>query len=233
MSDAIHLDFSAIFNDGNGLIGGMSYNQGFAQLEQDLLTAFPNLVLGVEENFDAIAPWASFSQPLYWSSLGLSPAATPPTPVSAYALPNVTRYWHLGTTDPNTAGFVPNLSQYEGQAVLPTFRTEISSYTQPDVARFLNVIAAFQKYNLSPAWDTSWNGAVVKYQGSGGVTATLTDTGSLVQLINGTAIRRLQRSVHTRSRSESDRQSALGSELAGLQRDRDAGARPCQSVLAQ
>lgn len=159
----------------------MNSNQGLAQLEQDLLAAFPHLVLGVEENFDAIAPWASFSQPLYWSSSGLSPASTPPTPVSAYALPNVTRYWHLGTTNPRTAGFVTNLSQYEGQAVLPTFRTEISSYTQPDVARFLNVIKAFENYNLTPAWDASWNGAVVKYEGSGGVTATLTDTGSLVQ----------------------------------------------------
>ena len=180
-ADAIHLDFSAAFNDGNGLISGMNSNQGFAQLEQDLLTAFPGLVLGIEENFDAIAPRASFSQPLYWSSSGLSPAAVSPAPVSAYALPNVTRYWHLGTTDPNTAGFVPNLSQYEGQAVLPTLRTEISSYTQPDVARFMNVIGAFQKYNLAPAWDAAWNGAVVEYQGTGGVTAALTDTGSLVQ----------------------------------------------------
>jgi uncharacterized protein (TIGR03437 family) len=179
--DAIHLDFSVASNDGNGLIGGMNSNQGLAQLEQDLLTAFPGVVLGVEENFDAISPWASFSQPLYWSSSGMSPASTPPTPVSAYALPNTIRYWHLGTTDPNEAGFVANLSQYEGQAVLPTFRTELSSYTQPDVARFLNVIAAFEKYNLAPAWDAAWNGAVVKYQGSGGVTATLTDTDSLVQ----------------------------------------------------
>jgi uncharacterized protein (TIGR03437 family) len=179
--DAIHLDFSASFNDGNGLIGGLNYNQGFAQLEQDLLTAFPSLVLGLEETFDAIAPWASFAQPLYWSSSGLSSAAVSPTPVSAYALPNLSRYWHLGTTNPDTAGFAPNLSQYEGQAVLPTFRTEISSYSQPDVARFLNVIAAFQKYNLVPAWDTGWNGAVMKYQGTSGITAAVTDTGSLVQ----------------------------------------------------
>src|SRR5215472_7206746 len=35
--DAIHLDFSASFNDGNGLIDGLSYNQGFVQLQKDLL----------------------------------------------------------------------------------------------------------------------------------------------------------------------------------------------------
>jgi uncharacterized protein (TIGR03437 family) len=181
--DAIHLDYSASFNDGNGLIGGLSYNQGFVQLQKDMLAAFPNLVLGTEECFDAFAPLANFSQPLYWSSGGLSPSATPPVPVAAYALPNLTRYWHLGTTNPDTAGFVPNLAQYEGQAVLPTFHTEIASYTQPDVARFLNVISAFEKYNLSPAWDTPWNGAVIKYQGTGGATATVTDTGSLLQFI--------------------------------------------------
>lgn len=179
--DAIHLDASVGYNDGNGLIGGMNFNQGMAQLERDLLAAFPNLAIGLEECFDATSPWASFSQPLYWSSMGMSPAATPPMPVSAYALANVSRYWHLGTTDPNTAGFVPNLAQYEGQAVLPTFRTEIASYSQPDVARFMNVIAAFQKYNLSPAWDTAWNGAVIEWQGTGGVSATVTDSGSLVR----------------------------------------------------
>jgi uncharacterized protein (TIGR03437 family) len=179
--DAIHLDFSASFNDGNGLIEGLSYNQGFVQLQKDLLAAFPNLVLGTEECFDAFAPLANFSQPLYWSSGGLSPAATPPVPVAAYAVPNLTRYWHLGTTNPNDAGFVTNLAQYEGQAVLPTFHTEIASYTQPDIARFFNVISAFEKYNLSPAWDTPWNGAVIKYQGTGGTAATLTDTGSIVQ----------------------------------------------------
>jgi uncharacterized protein (TIGR03437 family) len=179
--DAIHLDYSASFNDGNGLIGGMNWNQGFAQLEQDLLNEFPDLVLGIEQGFDGIAPWASFSQPLRWSSLGLSPATVQPLPVSAYALPNVTRYSHLGTTNPDTAGFISNLAQYEGQAVVPTLRSGIASYSQPDVARFMSVIAAFEKYNLAPAWDALWNGAVMKYQGTSGATATLIDNGSLIQ----------------------------------------------------
>jgi uncharacterized protein (TIGR03437 family) len=185
--DAIHLDFSVIFNDGNGLVNGLNFNQGLAQLEKDLLAAFPNLVLGLEESNDMIAPWASFSQPLYWSSSGFSPAATPPAPVSSYALANVSRYWHLGTTNPDSTGFIPNLSQYEAQAVLPTLRTEVSSYSQPDLARFLGVITAFQKYSLTPAWDTPWNGAAMRYQGSGGVAGTLNDSGTLVQFTEQTA----------------------------------------------
>ena len=67
--DAIHLDFTAIYNDGNGPIEGKNYKQGLAQLQSDLLAAFPNLVLGAEETSDDIAAQESFAQPLYWSSL--------------------------------------------------------------------------------------------------------------------------------------------------------------------
>ena len=53
--DAIHLDFTAIYDDGNGPIEGKNYKQGLAQLQSDLLAAFPNLVLGAEETSDDIA----------------------------------------------------------------------------------------------------------------------------------------------------------------------------------
>jgi hypothetical protein len=179
--DAIHLDFTTIYNDGNGLIDGMNYKQGLAQLQADLLAAFPNLVLGAEESNDVIAAQESFMQPLYWSSMGFSAASTPPVAVAAYALPNVHRYWHLGVTNPYEAGFIQNLEQYEAQAVLPTFHSGVPSYTQTDMARYLGVVDAFQKYNLQPAWDAGWNGAILDYQGSGGATASLTDTGTLLQ----------------------------------------------------
>ncbi|MBV8731593.1 MAG: hypothetical protein JO336_17440, partial [Acidobacteriia bacterium] len=180
--DALHLDFSVIENDGNGPIGGMNFNQGLAQLERDLLAAFPSLALGVEEVNDMIAPWASFSQPLYWSGMGLTSNTTPPTPISAYVLPNVNRYWHLGVTNPYEGGFVANLSQYEAQAVLPTFHSDIPDYTQADMARYLNVVSAFQKYSLQPAWDSAWNGAEVHYGGTNGSSASLTDSGTAIQL---------------------------------------------------
>ena len=42
--DVIHLDIATSpFNDGNGLIDGMNYNQGEAQLHRDLLAAFPGI----------------------------------------------------------------------------------------------------------------------------------------------------------------------------------------------
>jgi hypothetical protein len=97
-------------------------------------------------------------------------------------MPNVHRYWHLGVTNPYESGFVQNLEQLEAQAVLPTFHSEVPSYTQTDMARYLGVVDAFQNDNLQPAWNTAWNGAIMAYQGSGGATASLTDSGTVIQL---------------------------------------------------
>jgi Putative binding domain, N-terminal/Viral BACON domain len=41
-------------------------------------------------------------------------------------------------------------------------------------------VNAFEQNDLQPDWDTNWNGAVVRYKGSNGASATLTDTGTLV-----------------------------------------------------
>ena len=87
----------------------------------------------------------------------------------------------MGVTNPYESGFIQNLEQYEAQAVLPTFHSGVASYTQSDMARFLGVVGAFQNYNLQPAWDTSWGNAVLQYQGASGVTASLTDSGNLIQ----------------------------------------------------
>ncbi len=177
--DAIHLDFTTTNNDGNGLIEGMNYNQGLAQLHRDLLAAFPNLVLGAEETNDMIAPYENFSQPL---APVLDPNVTPPVPVSAYVLPNVSRYWHLSLPEnPDEPGFLAELAQYEGQAVLPTLHTQLPALTQTDMARWMKTVSAFQQYSLAPAWDTDWNGALVSYQGTNGAQATLTDDGSIVE----------------------------------------------------
>lgn len=120
--DAIHLDSTIPISDGNGLIDGKNFQQGWSQLETDLLTAFPNLVLGVEQVYDSIAAQASFAEPPYWSSgSNLSSEVSPPVPIASYSMPNVKRYWHLGVANPPDPGFITNLEQYEGQAVLPTF----------------------------------------------------------------------------------------------------------------
>jgi hypothetical protein len=197
--DAIHLDASVSFNDGNGLIEGKNFNQGAVQLHRDLLAAFPNLVIGTEEINDMIAPWDSFSQPLIWGP-GFNSSVTPPVPITAYVLANVAPYWHLGVPNPYEAGFLAELEQYEGQAVVPTYHVgccpAYPDYTQPDMARYMKVVSAFQTNNLQPAWDTNWNGAVVSYAGANGASASLTDSGTLMQLVQQPAASLLYQRVH-------------------------------------
>jgi len=76
-ADAIHLDAGACVNDANGLIQGMNCWQGLEQLQKDLLSAFPSLVIGGENTNDSIAPYQDLSQPLIWAA-NQSPDLTPP-----------------------------------------------------------------------------------------------------------------------------------------------------------
>ena len=62
-ADALHLDISSsAINDGNGLIGGLNYAQGMAQLHQDIVNAFPTLAIGGEGETDVTYRYHSFAQ---------------------------------------------------------------------------------------------------------------------------------------------------------------------------
>lgn len=186
--DALHLDISGWpVNDGNGLIDGLNYNQGAAQLHRDIVTAFPGLILGGEGTNDTIAPMQSFNQQGKWPP-ELNPDDTPPVPITAYVLPSVQTYGHLGVLNPDETGFMSWYTQYEGQAILPTFATlyyvgQQPDYALPDWVRYARIVDAFQKYDLEPAWDTPWNGAVVQYRGANGASARTLDSGTLAQFI--------------------------------------------------
>lgn len=212
--DAIHLDVSdAQFNDGNGLIEGMSFKQGAAQLHRDILAAFPGLVLGGEGIYDALAPYESFAQAVDWSgsNLGLDPDDTPPLPISAFVLPNVQFYSHLSAPNPYEFGFIEYFQQYVAQAVLPTYNASglqnasPPDYTQPDMARYLKIVTAFEQNALQPDWDSNWNGAVLRYKGTNGSSATLTDTGTIAQFnlqqASGTTL--LSQFVHDSNQAKS------------------------------
>ena len=196
-ADAIHLDAGACVNDANGLIQGMNCWQGLEQLQKDLVAAFPSLVIGGENTNDSIAPYQDFSQPLIWAG-NQSPDITPPVPIGAYVFGNNHRYVHLGALNPDSVGFIALIAPYEGQAVLPTLPTPLTAATQPDMARYLNAIHAFENYALTPAWDTPWNGARMVYKGSGGATASITDSGTLIQfsLQQGSSSSTLYQRVH-------------------------------------
>ena len=51
-----------------------------------------------------------------------------------------------------------------------------------DNARLIEIIQSWQSHAFQPAWTENWNGALVRYGGLAGATATLTDSGSLTTL---------------------------------------------------
>jgi hypothetical protein len=111
----------------------------------------------------------------------LSADITPPVPISSYVLGNVQPCG--AGVNPDQGGYMAFFTQYEGQNVLPTFWYYPGStdFTASGWPRFENLINAFQNFGLRAAWDTLWNGAVVKYAGTGGASATITDTGTIAQ----------------------------------------------------
>jgi len=212
--DALHLDVSdAQFNDANGLIDGMSFKQGAAQLHRDILAAFPGVVLGGEGIYDSLAPYESFAMEQGWPQLGLNldPDDTPPVPISAYVLPNVQFYSHQSDPNPYEFGFLSYFEQYQAQASLPTYNaTGVQNpappdYGQPDMARYMKIVRAFEQNSLEPDWDSDWNGAVVRYKGSNGSSAKVTDSGTIAQftLQQASGSTLLSRYVHDSNQANS------------------------------
>ncbi len=183
-ADALHLHMAGWpANDGNGLIDGMNFAQGAAELHRELLAAFPGLVLAGEGTNDAIAPYQTFAQQTSWPD-GFDADVAAPLPVTAYVFANVHPYGHLALPNPYEAGYLHFVPQYEAQAVLPTFSVGFTDADRPpygnaDMARLMGVVGAFQKFHLAPDWDQDWSGDVVRYAGDG-ATAALRDDGTYV-----------------------------------------------------
>jgi hypothetical protein len=180
-ADALHLDISGpMINDGNGLINGMSYAQGSAQLHQDLIAAFPAVALGGEGENDIIYRYQSFAQS-WWLS-----TANAGHPIAAYLFsPQVQFYGHLGQPLARESGFKNYAAELAVRAMHPTlavtFPADLDT-NNPDNARLLTWLQSWQTHAFSPAWAADWTGAVVRHQGTGGATAALTDTGTKMTL---------------------------------------------------
>ena len=181
--DALHLDGSApMMNDGNGLVEGLTYPQGSAQLHRDIIAAFPDLALGGEGMNDIICGYNSFAQA--WISDQPIPGQGHPLVTFLFS-PQVLYYGHLsqpGATDP---AFKTALQQLARRAVLPRLGVSSSSdldTTNADNSRLIGWIANWEKNAFQPAWPADWTGALIRYQGTGGATAALTDTSSLMTM---------------------------------------------------
>lgn len=183
--DALHLDFNANYNDGKGPIEGRTYAQGHDLFNQQIIAAFPNLALGGEYATDVTYRYTSFAQAGLWAF------AAPGHPISTFLFaPQVLCYGHLSTplvTDPS---FPAVFLQQMQRAVFPLWRVNSSAdldTSNADNARFMGLVQSFQGHAFQPDWAADWTGALMRYQGTAGSTAVLTDTSGLMALTSSGA----------------------------------------------
>jgi len=180
--DALHLDISGpMDNDGNGLIEGMTYPQGSVRLHQDLMAAFPNLVLGGEGENDVIYGYQSFAQS--WSN-GYDFFYGHPIANFLFS-PSVQYYGHLGQPLASDPSFKDYLSQLEHRSVTPSLAINTAADLDTSVrdnARLITLLQTWQNDAFRPDWTSSWGTSLVRYVGTGAHTAALDDTGTLESL---------------------------------------------------
>ena len=178
--DALHLDFTAMYNDGNGPIEGRTFTQGEDLFSQQIVAAFPNLAIGCEEEFDFTYRYHSFAQAGLWAF------TSPGHPISAFLFsPQVLFYSNLSAPPVSDPSFKSHLDQMQRRSILPMWLvTGLNDLdmTNVDNARFIGLVQSFQSNAFQPAWTADWTGALLRYQGTGGATASLTDTGQLLAL---------------------------------------------------
>jgi hypothetical protein len=194
--DALHLDVSApMFNDGNGLIEGMTYPQGSVQLHKELVAAFPTLAFGGEGMNDLLYPYNSFAQ--NWLSGDRSTLVGHPIANFLWNSQNssnlqVQYYGHLGQPAATEVGFIDWLTPIEREGILPALAINSSSdvdLTNPDNARLNQWLQAWQTNMFQPDWTGSWIGVLVPYKGASNATAALSDSGTILSLnVSGSVV---------------------------------------------
>src|SRR6185503_7609194 len=75
--DALHLDISgAMYNDGNGVIEGRTYNSGSDRMHEEIAAAFPGIALASEGENDILYRYHAFAQ-LWKGTEGQAPPGHP------------------------------------------------------------------------------------------------------------------------------------------------------------
>src|SRR5262249_54230201 len=178
--DALHLDFTAMYNDGNGPIEGRTFTQGEDAFSQQIVAAFPSLAIGCEEEFDFTFRYHSFAQ------ADLFAFSAPGHPISPFLFsPQVYYYSNLNAPPVSDPSFKSHLVDMQRRTIVPMWWVAGSSdldTTNADNARFIAMLQSFQAHGFQPAWTADWTGALARYQGLAGATAALTDTAGIITL---------------------------------------------------
>jgi hypothetical protein len=185
--DAIHLDaVPNLVNDGNGLIEGMTSEQGLAQMLQEARARFPDIVLGTEGMSESALAYCQTAQSWPAPYMGILPGH----PITTFLQGDqVSFHGHLNQPNPGEPGFLQWMQQYEAQGVLPLLHTDaVYRPTQLAFARLFEHVRQWQAHNYSPDWSGNWNSAVLRYNGTDGASATLSNDGTLTTLTGSNGI---------------------------------------------
>jgi hypothetical protein len=170
-----------MWNDGNGLIGGLNYAQGSDLLHQEIAAAFPGVALGGEGENDILYRYHAFAQ-----SLAPEDEPLPGHPITNFLFNSRTQYYgHLAHPIAREGTFKGYLLQLERRGIVPLLKlndiTDLDT-TIPDNTRLFGILQNWQTHMFQPAWGADWSGALVRYQGPAGATATLTESGTVTTL---------------------------------------------------
>src|SRR5206468_2117529 len=163
----------------NGLIEGMNGMQGITQLQNDIVAAYPNIVLGGESTNEIIAPDNWLAQ--RWT------ANSPAHPISTYLMGGqVFFYGFLDQPAPEEAGFSAYLARYEGQGVVPVVFVVNAADLGADrtlTHEVLSYMKTLQSEQFAPDWKSDWSNLEFRQVSSDGKSQlTVQDDGKLVAM---------------------------------------------------
>jgi hypothetical protein len=197
--DAVHLDVSGVmFNDGSGLVEGMSSALGSLALHRELQSAFPNIGFGAEGMNELLAGSARFAQ--RW----LTEYA--PHPISTYLFgSDALLYGYLGQPEPDDPNFLAYIEKYERQGVLPTLKAASPAdfdASQTGMQRLIRLIRLWQDREFEPDWTAEGSADTFHYRSAVNGAAAWIDTGSIVRLKAGSEL--IYERAHASNRIRTD-----------------------------
>jgi hypothetical protein len=185
--DAIHLDaVPNLVNDGNGLIDGLTSEQGLAQLLLEAQARFPNIVFGTEGMTEASLQHSKTAQSWPAPFMGILPGH----PITTFLQGDqISFHGHLNQPNPGEPGFLQWEQQYEAQGVLPLMHVDaVYRASELAFARLFGQMQKWQAHNYGPDWGGDWSSWDFRYKGSDGSAATLTNAATLTTLTDPSGI---------------------------------------------
>ena len=185
--DAVHLDgVPNLVNDGNGLIEGLTSEQGLAQMLQDAQARFPDIVWGTEGMSEPSLRYSRTAQSWPAPLMGVLPGH----PITTFLQGDrVSFHGHLNQPNPGEPGFLQWMQQYETQGVLPLMHSDATGRAaELAFARLFRQVRQWQSHNYVPDWSRNWDSNTFCYRGSDGSTAALSNDGILTTLMAGNQI---------------------------------------------